>query len=79
MFVFQVPNKKIVKRWRLKSWPDAHFSTVTLEFEEKDGNTLLKLTQTGIPSKEYEKTLEGWRVNYWERIKQIFGFGARLF
>lgn len=78
-FVDLEPNKKIVKRWRLKTWPDAHFSEVTLEFEAKDGNTLLKLKQTGVPAKEYEKTLEGWRVNYWERIKQCFGFGASIF
>lgn len=78
-FMELVPNEKIVMRWRLKTWPDAHFSEVTLEFEEKDGNTLLKLKQNGVPTKEYERTLDGWRVNYWERIKQVFGFGAHLF
>lgn len=78
-FVELVPDTKIVQRWQLKTWPDAHFSEVTLEFEENNGNTLLKLKQTGIPAKEYEKTMEGWRVNYWERIKQAFGYGAHLF
>lgn len=78
-FVELVPDTKIVQRWRLKTWPDAHFSEVTLEFEENNGNTLLRLKQTGIPTKEYDKTVEGWRVNYWERIKQVFGYGAHLF
>ncbi|KAL4238592.1 AHA1 [Mactra antiquata] len=78
-FLELVPDKKIVKRWRLKTWPDAHFSEVTLEFEDEEGNTVLKLTQSGIPSQEFEKTVEGWRVNYWERIKQIFGYGSRIF
>lgn len=75
----QVPDTKIVKRWRLKTWPDAHFSEVTLEFKESDGRTVLKLKQTGVPSKEYDKTIEGWKVNYWQRIKQVFGFGSHIF
>lgn len=74
-----MPDTKIVKRWRLKTWPDAHFSDVTLEFQEKDGNTVLKVKQTGVPSKEYDKTIEGWKVNYFDRIKQVFGFGSHLF
>ncbi|WAR19880.1 AHSA1-like protein [Mya arenaria] len=74
-----VPETKIVKRWRLKTWPDAHFSEVTLEFSEKDGNTLLRLKQTGVPTTEYEKTIEGWKVNYWQRIRQVFGFGSHIF
>ena len=63
----------------MKSWPDAHFSTVTIELSEKDGNTILKLTQTEVPSSEYERTVEGWNVNYWQRIRQVFGFGTRMF
>lgn len=30
-----VPNKKIVQRWRYKQWPASHYSTVTLNIEEK--------------------------------------------
>ena len=75
----QVPDKKIVQRWHLKTWPDAHFSDVTLEFLEKDGDTILKFKQTGIPSSEFGRTQEFWKVNYWQRIKQTFGFGSILF
>ena len=78
-YTLQVPNEKIVMRWRLKSWPDAHFSEVTMNFLEKGGSTILKLKQTGVPSSEYEKTIEGWNVNYWMRIKQVFGFGTHIF
>lgn len=77
-FIELVPDKKIVKRWHLKTWPDAHFSEVTLEFQEKDGDTVLKFKQTGIPSSEFERTQEFWKVNYWQRIKQTFGFGSIL-
>ena len=79
MFLFQEPDKKIVKRWHLKTWPDAHFSDVTLEFLEKDGDTVLKFKQTGIPAAEFERTQQFWKVNYWQRVKQTFGFGSILF
>ena len=78
-FVELVPGKKIVQRWRVKSWPDAHYSEVTLEFIEKEGVTELKLTQTGIPDSEFERTRDGWNINYWNRIKQVFGFGSNIF
>ena len=66
-------------RWRFKTWPVEHYSTVTIELCEKDSGTELKLTQTGVPEAEYERTKQGWNNYYWEAIKQTFGFGARLF
>ena len=79
MYHFQVPDKKIVKKWRLKSWPAEHYSQVTMELEQKDDCTVLHLTQTGVPERDYDSTLEGWKVNYWQRMNQVFGFSARLF
>lgn len=34
-FVELVPGKKIVQKWRFKQWPDGHFSTVTINIDEK--------------------------------------------
>ncbi|XP_062616577.1 activator of 90 kDa heat shock protein ATPase homolog 1-like [Saccostrea cucullata] len=78
-FVELIPNQKIVQHWRVKSWPDAHYSTVTFEFDEKDDCTVLNYTQTGVPDTEYEKTKEGWAINYWNRMKQVFGFGSSIY
>lgn len=78
-FVELVPNEKITQRWRIKSWPPEHYSVVTFELEENEDNTILKLTQTGVPDSEFENTKEGWKINYWTRMKQIFGFGANIF
>ena len=66
-------------RWRVKSWPDEHYSDVTLTFEEKNDCTVLHLSQTGVPEKELERTREGWERYYWDSIRQTFGFGARLY
>jgi len=78
-FTELVTDKKISKQWRVKSWPDDHYSEVTIELTDKDGKTKLSLKQTGVPEKELEKTREGWKANYWDRMRQIFGWGARLF
>ena len=66
-------------RWRFKSWPTEHYSTVTLKITEKEDETELQLTQTEIPDNDYTRTKDGWHRYYWEPIKQTFGFGARLF
>jgi len=78
-FVDLVLNEKIKMRWRLKDWPPAHYSEVTLVLEDRDGSTQLNLTQSGIPSSDFDRTKDGWRNFYWDRIRQIFGFDAKLF
>ncbi|XP_002737804.1 activator of 90 kDa heat shock protein ATPase homolog 1-like [Saccoglossus kowalevskii] len=79
VFTQLVRNEKIVQRWRCKSWPAEHYSTVTIELQQKSDCTLLQLTQTNVPTNELDRTKEGWIRNYWERIKTVFGFGSRLF
>uniref|UniRef100_X1Z9S8 Activator of Hsp90 ATPase AHSA1-like N-terminal domain-containing protein n=1 Tax=Capitella teleta TaxID=283909 RepID=X1Z9S8_CAPTE len=72
-------NKQIVMRWRFKTWPEEHYSTVTLDISESDNGTQLSLSQTGIPESEFERTKQGWVNYYWDAIRQTFGFGARLY
>jgi activator of HSP90 ATPase len=73
--VLDIPTK-LVEKWRFSSWPADHYSTVTLEFEEKDGKTVLKLTHAGIPEDDKERTENGWKDNFFKRIKGIFGYGS---
>lgn len=47
-----------------------------LTFQED--HTVLYLTQTGVPTNEYENTLRNWKGYYWNSIKQSFGFGSFL-
>lgn len=73
-----VPNKKLVQTWRYKQWPSGHYSTVLIELEEKEDHTELNLTQTMIPSSEYEMTRQNWQRYYWDSIRSAFGFGSFL-
>jgi len=67
---------KLVQNWRFSSWPSGYFSTVTIQLEEKDGKTILKLTHEGVPEEDKERTESGWSANFWKRIKGIFGYGS---
>ncbi|KAJ8966544.1 hypothetical protein NQ317_000731 [Molorchus minor] len=71
-----VPAKKIVKQWRYKQWPAGHYSTVTLNLEQKSDHTEVVLEQIGVPTADAEVTKENWQRYYWDAIKQTFGFGA---
>jgi len=69
------PNK-IVQKWRFSDWPEGHYSNVEMIIEHKNGKTMLTLTQTGVPEDDRDKTMGGWKDNYFRRIKGIFGFGS---
>ncbi|KAJ3288450.1 hypothetical protein HK104_008168 [Borealophlyctis nickersoniae] len=73
-----VPNKKIVQKWRLRTWPNNHHSTVTLDLEEGSDSTILRLTQEEVPIGEKEITEGNWQNYYWNSIKGAFGYGALL-
>jgi activator of HSP90 ATPase len=72
-------DEEIQQKWRFKSWPDEHYSDVTLTFSEKADCTEVSLKQTGIPSSDFERTERGWRQMYFHAIKQTFGFGSILY
>lgn len=73
-----IPNEKIVQLWRYKQWPEGHYSTVTLQINQKSDHTEVKLQQTGVPKGEADVTRVNWDRYYWDAIKQAFGFGAFL-
>ncbi|KAI5615164.1 AHA1, activator of heat shock protein ATPase-like 1a isoform X1, partial [Silurus asotus] len=73
-----VPNQKVVMRWRFSSWPAGHFSTVTLHFTARGGETEVSLEAKGVPRSEEERMKQGWQRYYFDAIKQTFGYGARI-
>ncbi|KAF6211394.1 hypothetical protein GE061_011906 [Apolygus lucorum] len=74
-FVELVKDKKIVQRWRLRDWPENHFSTVTFVIDQQEDHTVVKITQTGIPKSELDITRENWARYYWDSMKRVFGWG----
>jgi len=70
-------DPKVLKMsWRLDTWDAGHFSEVTISLtSEEEGLCQMTFLQTGVPYRELDRTKEGWKRNFWEPIKGIFGFG----
>ncbi|XP_044756789.1 activator of 90 kDa heat shock protein ATPase homolog 1 [Coccinella septempunctata] len=75
-FIELEPARKIVQKWRYKQWPSGHYSTVTLDIDEKSDHTEVSLVQTGVPSAEADITRGNWQRYYWDSMKKTFGFGS---
>ncbi|KAK9702970.1 Activator of Hsp90 ATPase, N-terminal [Popillia japonica] len=71
-----IPGKKIVQSWRYKQWPEGHYSTVTININEKSDHTEVEVIQTGVPKGEVDVTKANWDRYYWDSMKATFGFGA---
>ena len=67
-----------MQTWRYSNWPDGHYSTVRIELQQTEDNTKLKLTQSGVPESEAERTRQGWNRYYFQSMKRTFGYGAQL-
>jgi len=72
------PNKLIEQNWRFKSWPENHFSKLKIEFIAENGSTKLCLTQTGIPTNDFDRTKGGWEEYFWSRIRGICGWNYKI-
>jgi len=74
-----VPNKHLAMDWRMSKWPEGHYSWVVINISRKADCTELKLNHHGVPEAERDEVVNGWKRQYFEAIKAVFGFGARLF
>eukprot|EP00727_Mastigamoeba_balamuthi_P006248 m51a1_g2242 hypothetical protein (323) ;mRNA; r:283612-284580 len=72
-----VPGERIVQSWRFNTWRPGHHSLVEITFRQAaTGDTLLALKQTAVPFEDRERTEHGWRANFWDRMRAIFGYGG---
>lgn len=71
---------KIVQKWRLAQWPQGHFSTLNIRFEQNnvDSVTVMRVDWQGVPVGQEEVTKRNWGEYYVRSIKTTFGFGTVL-
>lgn len=67
--------KKIVQSWRLQQWPAGHYSTLEIEFDQNDVDsvTVMRVNWTGVPVGQEDVTKENWQTYYVHSIKRTFG------
>ncbi|KAK0385240.1 hypothetical protein NLU13_7716 [Sarocladium strictum] len=72
--------KKLVQSWRLSQWPEGHYSTLNIEFDQNDVDhvTVMRVKWDGVPIGQEEVTKRNWTEYYVKSIKTTFGFGTIL-
>lgn len=70
----------VVQKWRLAQWPEGHYSTQEIWFDQNniDRVTMMRVTWTGVPIGQEEVVQRNWDGYYVRSIKQTFGFGTIL-
>lgn len=65
----------IVQKWRLAQWPEGHYSTQEIHFDQNDVDcvTTLRVKWDGVPVGEEEAVQRNWEVYYVRSIKMAFG------
>ena len=66
-----VPDEKIVQEWRASSWPPGHYSLVTFLLKATKEGTKLVFSHKGIPLSEVKDITSGWKMYYWEPLKEM--------
>ena len=65
-YVELVEPTKIVQRWRLKQWPEGHYSSLAIQFDQndQDGVTVMRVNWEGVPIGQEEVTKRNWQEYY---------------
>lgn len=66
----------LVQRWRLAQWPEGHFSTQEIRFDQNDVDsvTVLRVKWVGVPVGQEDVVKRNWEGYYVRSIKQTFGY-----
>jgi len=70
----------IQQKWRLAQWPQGHYSTLSIYFDQNDVDsvTVMRVEWKGVPVGQEEPTKRNWGEYYVRSIKTTFGFGTVL-
>ena len=71
---------KIVQKWRLAQWPEGHYSTLKIEFDQNeiDAVTVMRVVWEGVPVGQEEVTRRNWGEYYVRSMKKTFGYAFPL-
>jgi len=62
-------DEKIVQEW---SFGEDSDSVVTIKLHADKGGTNVEVHQTNIPDDAYDNMVEGWQVDYFGGLKELF-------
>ena len=71
------PPSHLVLDWRAPTWPTDHLGTLTIDVEQKPDGADLKLTLTGVPDGEEERSKDALDEFYLNGMRRI-GLGTMI-
>lgn len=63
-------NRRIVLAWRASGWPKGHYSIAQFVIRKVPGGSRLEFSQFGIPESDFEDISSGWKLYYWQPMKE---------
>ncbi|ULT91101.1 hypothetical protein L3Y34_009012 [Caenorhabditis briggsae] len=72
------PSKEIVKKWRLKKYPNNHHATIHFTLKDNGSGTDIKITAKEVPTHLADETQTGLDRYYLTSIARTFGFSQRI-
>lgn len=65
----------ITQKWRLAQWPEGHYSTQEIKFDQNDVDrvTTMRVKWDGVPVGQEDVVKRNWEGYYVRSIKQTFG------
>lgn len=69
------PSTRIVQKWRLAQWPESHYATLEIKFDQNDIDrvTVMHVKWEGVPVGQEDVVKRNWEGYYVRSIKQTFG------
>ena len=70
------PEKRIVMNWRMQKYPPNVMTKVVIDIHANEGQSEVRLRHFGIPPDFLHDTEAEWRVEIFERMRIVLGYGA---
>jgi predicted enzyme related to lactoylglutathione lyase/uncharacterized protein YndB with AHSA1/START domain len=67
-----VKNQRIGQKWRWKEFPENHYSEVHYTISTKGDETMVELTQRGVPRDSAPALCKFWFTSFWEQLEKFF-------
>ena len=66
-------GERVVQAWRVKAWERGLYSIVRFELRAEGSGTRVSLEHTGYPEAQREHLASGWKTNYLDPMRRLFG------
>ena len=66
-------DERVVQAWRAKTWEPGLYSIVRFELRAEGTGTRVSLEHSAYPDAQREHLSAGWKTNYLEPMRRLFG------